>query len=165
MVTKTLVAHHELLEWLSYDPLTGEFTWLKGNARRRGNRAGTVNKKGRRSVIFRKQAYAEARLAWFYVHGVWPADQLDHADRDKLNNRLANLREATNQQNSVNRGVFRNNLLGVKGVGRRPGGRFRARIRIDNVLISLGEFDTVEEASAAYADASRRAFGEFARAA
>lgn len=80
-------------------------------------------------------------------------------------NRIDNLRQATNQLNIANRRVLPRNVLGVKGVQQRGPGRFRARIRVNDKLINLGQFPTVEEASEAYMAAARHHFGDFARVA
>ena len=103
------------------------------------------------------------RLAWLYVHGRWPAEQIDHIDQNTSNNRLNNLREATASQNKANKSPRRNNLLGVRGVSREKGGRkFRAAITKDGHRLYLGAFGTVKAASAAYQKAANKLFGEFA---
>jgi AP2 domain len=53
---------------------------------------------------------------------------------------------------------------GVKGVGwKRTHNAWEARIRVDNKLKSLGLFDNKADAAAAYENAAREHFGEFAR--
>jgi hypothetical protein len=76
---------------------------------------------------------------------------IDHMDKDTLNNSLENLQWVTPKENAENSKTYKNNLLGVKGVQKR-GERFRARIRHNTVLMNIGTFDTVEEASQAYLD-------------
>jgi len=156
---------------LGYDPQTGVFTW-KATARRAvaGSVAGTIYKNGRRYITIGRQRYFAHRLAWLYVHGRWPSAQIDHRNMDRDDNRIENLREATNQQNVANRGVMSSNHLGRKGVGissdrvHAPQ-RYRARIRVNDKLIHLGYFSTPDLASAAYAEAAVKHFGEFARSA
>lgn len=109
--------------------------------------------------------YRASHLAWLYVYGEYPRAFLDHRDLDKSNDRIANLREATTSQNKGNSAAYKGSALGIKGVQRRSSGRFQASIRVNYRPIHLGTFDTVEEASAAYAAAARQYFGEFARAA
>lgn len=88
------------------------------------------------------------------------ARELDHANRDRLDNRRANLRPATSQQNSGNRGLSATrNTSGFKGVSRNTvGGGWSARLRSK----SLGTFATAEDAARAYDVAVRAAYGEFA---
>ncbi|CAN7312189.1 HNH endonuclease [Phenylobacterium sp. LjRoot164] len=88
--------------------------------------------------------------------------EVDHCDGDGLNNRRANLRLATRLQNQGNRPANRSNRLGVKGV-RAHQGRYMAEITVSGRSTFLGSFDTIEEASAAYAQAANTRFGEFAR--
>lgn len=87
---------------------------------------------------------------------------IDHRDGDGLNNRRANLRCASNQQNVANSGPRRTNKLGYKGVHILPSGRFRAYIRKDGERYNLGVHDTAELAAAEYDAMALRLFGEFA---
>lgn len=166
------VTAERLRRLLDYDASTGVFIW-KVSLRRNapiGSVAGTLYKNRRRYITIDRRRYFAARLAWFYVHDVWPSRQLDHRNLERDDNRIENLRLATNQQNGANRRALKNNRLGVKGVGmstfrKRSPQRYRARIRVDNRLIHLGYFATPEAASHAYETAARKHFGEFARSA
>lgn len=161
-----------LREILKYDPSTGVFSWRVKFSRTSaiGCVAGAVYMNGRRYITIATQRYFAHRLAWLYVHGRWPNAQIDHKNMNRDDNRIENLREATNQQNIANRRVLPSNLLGIKGVGissdrKRKPQRYRARIRVNDRLIHLGYFSTPELASAAYAEAAVKYFGEFARSA
>jgi hypothetical protein len=105
--------------------------------------------------------YLAHRLAWLYVYGKWPESQIDHVNRQKSDNRIANLRLATSFQNSANTTAKRNNKCGLKGVRKREG-RWEARIRVFGRNIHLGRFDTSEEASLAYQNVARSHHGEYA---
>ena len=153
---------------LDYSQTTGVFTWKVKPAQctQIGDVAGGINKRGRMMISYQRRLYQAHRLAWLYVHGSLPADQIDHIDGDRLNNAIDNLREATNQQNAANRPALRTNRHGAKGVAiarrvRKPA-RYRARIRVNNKLIHLGYFPTSDEAAAAYLSAAKVHFGEFA---
>lgn len=93
--------------------------------------------------------------------GAKPRQGTDHANRDKLDNRRANLRFATSTLNNANHPVHRHCQSGFKGVARRNN-RWQARIRVNHKTTVLGRFDTPEQAAAAYDVAARAAFGEFA---
>jgi hypothetical protein len=92
----------------------------------------------------------------------------DHRDNDGLNNQRENLRQATPKQNSMNKnkptrwGRFTRGWSRHKGVHPRNG-KWRAMIRVDGKLVSLGTFKSEFAAAQAYNDAAGRAFGEFAR--
>jgi hypothetical protein len=108
--------------------------------------------------------YSASRCAWLYMTGAWPVDQVDHIDRDRMNNRWRNLREADNSLNQVNTGLRSDNKTGFKGVyWVEAKGKWRARVGVRGRDVHLGYFNTAEEASAAYFKAARLYFGEFAR--
>ena len=95
--------------------------------------------------------------------GVAPRVRVDHRDGDKINNRRSNLRLATPSQNGANSPGRRTGVSGFRGVtpARMPG-RWFAQITVNRKHLSLGVFDTPEEAARAYNAAALAAFGEFA---
>lgn len=152
----------QLRELMTYHPETGEFTWnVSLNSRTKpGKVAGFIRKKYRVIGIDGK-LYRAHRLAWLWMTGTWPAEQLDHRDRDGSNNKWSNLREATGVQNMANRAARRDNVLGVKGVYRRKNGAFYARLQIDKKRLSLGCFRSKEDAERAYLIAAKTHCGDF----
>lgn len=148
-----LVDVEALRSILSYDPQTGLFTWIKqvGTQGIIGRVAGSSITKGYRSIKIAGVRYMAHRLAWLYVHGIWPADQIDHINGCTSDNRMANLREANSVENQQNRAINTNNVSGYPGVcwniHRR---KWQADIRIGARRIYLGLFATAEAAGAAY---------------
>jgi hypothetical protein len=144
-----------LRQLLYYEPATGKFTWLvrSGGKCTVGSPAGYLDQHGYRKVSVDNERYYEHRLAFLYMTGDWPDAQIDHINRDRSDNRWANLRAADRSLNARNTGPRKRNLLGVKGVSRLPGGSFVANIYRDGKARYLGAFHTIEEASAAYAQA------------
>ncbi len=111
-------------------------------------------------------------VAWIdgkkeYLHRFllnFPDGAVDHRDGDGLNNRRNNLRRASHTENARNSRQRAHSRQPFKGVEQR-GGSFRARIVVAGRRVSLGSFDTGEQARAAYNTAARNYFREFARAA
>lgn len=154
-----------LKELLSYDAESGVFTWIssRGNYVKAGRIAGSINPThGYLGISVDGRVYRAHRLAWLYVHGRWPVDQIDHIDGDKLNNRIANLREATATQQQHNRGLSKRNKSGFKGVyWKRDVRKWHAQIRIAGRIKHLGDFTDLEDAAAAYAAEAAIHHGEF----
>jgi len=89
--------------------------------------------------------------------------QIDHIDRNGLNNRRINLRAASAGQNKANQGKYRNNTSGYKSVYlERDSQRWRAMLRICGRHVHLGRFDDPHIAARAYNEAALKHFGEFA---
>ena len=141
----------ELKTRLHYCPDSGAFTVvLPRGGRAVGSRAGHSHVLGYRTVNLLGHHYKEHRLAWFYAHGAWPEQQLDHINGDRSDNRLANLRECTQSQNSQNHGVSKASLTGVTGVRFLPrDGVYHAAITVKGKAQHLGSFHTIEEAASA----------------
>lgn len=158
-----LISHAELLEALAYDPLTGIFTWKRGRLHgQKGSVAGSVNNKGYLYISLGRRTYSSHALAWFYSKHVWAVGNIDHINTIKTDNRLANLREATPQENQRNRKVSSSNKTGLKGVSLGKTGKYRARIHVDGKELFLGLFDSAIAAAEAYDNAAINLFGSFA---
>lgn len=113
-----MVTQERLLELLVYDPLTGLFTnRIDRNARApAGDIAGDPTGTGYWRIQIDKRRYQAHRLAWLYVHGYFPDVQIDHRNGDRMDNRLDNLRLATNKQNHENVALRSDNGSGHRGV-------------------------------------------------
>ena len=145
---------------LDYNPLTGIFTWrVKVNSRAKAGAVAGSQSRGYWVIRVAGKLHGAHRLAWFFVYGEWPK-QIDHINGIQSDNRIANLRLATNAQNAQNSRC--RNRAGFKGVSPKKG-KWRATIKHDGRSIQIGTFASPEEAHAAYVAASRRLFGEFAR--
>lgn len=155
-----------LMRALSYDPETGVFRW---NEKRKnivpGEVAGGLDKDGYWLIQVNGKNYRAHRLAWFFVHGEWPASLLDHKNRIKSDNRIDNLRLSSKFQNAFNVSPERNNSSGVMGVSWcAQTGRWKAQINVGKKTLNLGRYKTIELAREARVDAERRYAGEFSPA-
>ena len=90
-----------LRQLFDYDPETGQMTRRIG--KRAGKPAGTI-KKGYISVYADRRSYLAHQIIWAMHYDYWPPEQIDHANKNKSDNRIQNLRLATPSQNCQNRG-------------------------------------------------------------
>lgn len=153
-----------LRQYLSYDPETGMLTWIKAQRGTGiGDIAGCVDKSSGRVLIgFNSRLFLASRVIWAIVTGKWPTRIVDHINRNALDNRWCNLREATKSQNQFNQGMNRLNTSGYKGVSlHKKTGKWTVRIGAYGHYHYIGLFETKEEAHSAYVDASKKLHGEF----
>lgn len=154
----------ELHEWFEYKD--GSLCWRKsrGSNRKKGVSAGTVATRhdgiSRYRIMFKGRSYMRSVLVWIYHNGEPPKNtQVDHTDRNSLNDRIENLRLATSAQQQYNTRV--KSKTGWKGVYK-FGGRWRSKIGIDGKDYCLGLYAEREEAAIAYNLAVWTYFPEFA---
>lgn len=152
----------DIRELFEYDLETGWFInrFSRGRAKI-GERAGSTTGHGYRRIVIGYAKYYEHHLAWFYMHNEWP-DEIDHINGIRDDNRIANLRLCTRSQNCCNT----QKLTGVSGL---KGAyldcrslKWYSKIQLGYRQIFLGNFDTAEEANAAYMAAVEKYHGEFA---
>ena len=147
-----------LREVLSYNPEMGTFTWKISKAPniQPGDIAGTLHTKGYVHIQIDGKKYRAHRLAWLWMTGEWPKNQIDHLDTVRNNNKWINLREATNTQNRQNqRKANKNNQNKLLGVSFSCG-RWASQIGVDGKNIYLGRFDSPEKAHEVYINAKRQ---------
>lgn len=150
---------------LRYNAETGDLFWrVPRGTQRAGSKAGSLNKStGYVQVKIYGQLHMAHRVAWEIYYGQPPQQEIDHVNGNRSDNRLTNLRQANRSQNCCNTAVYKNNSCGLKGVHRRPSGRWRATIYFNRQRKHLGHFDTKEAAHKAYLAAAKSLHGEFSR--
>lgn len=131
---------------LFYDPDTGKFTWLgkRRNTAALRRDAGSVRSDGYIDIHVAGRRYRAHRLAWLYVHGSWPVNNLDHIDGDPANNRISNLRDVPHRWNAQN-------TKKPTGIEFRPNNplKYRVRVWVDDRAKTVGSFATLAEAEIA----------------
>lgn len=162
-----LLSVERLREVLDYDPETGVFKW-KVKINRNivvGSTAGGLHPKGYWRIAVDGKRYLAHRLAYLYINGEWPDDQVDHRDRNRINNRWNNLRPASQTQQNGNTNMNKNNSSGARGVcWDKSRTKWLAFINVNDRFKNLGRFDEFEDAREAHGIAAIEHFGEeFAR--
>jgi hypothetical protein len=177
MATKILPPIDYLRECFRYEPETGLLYWNERPAshfrnrgaraaanRHTGNLAGVVQRDGHLRIKLDRQLYSVHRIVWKLSTAQEPPDMLDHINGNGADNRMTNLRPATNAQNQHNRTAPPHSTLKIKGVvWRERDQRFQAQIRAFGKRVYLGYFKTENEARAAYCAAAEKLHGQFAR--
>jgi|SRR6516164_5824807 len=154
-----MLTQARLKHLLSYNPDTGIWIWINAplhNRRRNEKPAGSVSFDGRRRIRIGGQGYLASRLAFLYMTGEWPKDEVDHIDRDQGNDRWSNLREATSSENKFNRSPI-DGYQGYRGVY-----ACKRKWQAQAGGVYLGVFDTLEEALTARDAAASQIAGNFA---
>lgn len=158
-----------------YDPETGVLTWKTRpvsdfvspgaykawNTKYAGKKAGYPQKTGYLTVRINGENALVHRVIWLYLFGEIGDLDIDHADRNRSNNCIENLRLATRSQNIYNTSLSTRNTSGARGVAARCG-KWTAKIVQNGRTVHLGTFCTLVEASEAYQAAAKERFGEFA---
>ena len=169
MITRNneLVSAEKVRKLFWYDQNTGAMIWIsppKNHYRMLHKLAGTPRTKNGKSYLWVKidgRAYSLSRVAFLWMTGEWPVNQIDHKDGDSLNNKWDNLREATKTQNAWNHKTRAKKHSLPMGVRETPYG-FQARITKNKIIYSLGVFATADTARQAYEMKRQEFFGEFA---
>lgn len=145
-----------LKENLSYNSDSGLFTWLKSthNQVKIGDVAGTV-RKGYICIRIKGKDYAAHRLAWVYVYGELPYNDIDHINHNTSDNRIVNLRIVNKKENQHNASIRKDNTSGFTGVTwHKVANKWMAQICIDGTRKNLGYFTNLNDAISARQDAN-----------
>ena len=150
---------HILKENLFYDPFTGIFTRRISNCNKVkiGDTAGSMDGNGYILININGKSYRAHRLAWLYMTEKMPEELIDHKNGVRHDNRFCNLREATHNQNLQNQTKLpKHNTTGFLGVSfKKRDKKYKAQIKTNGKVKSLGVFLTAEEAHEAYLKAKR----------
>lgn len=137
-----------LHELLIYVPESGVFTWrVSRGSRSQGSTAGTPDAIGYSLIRIDGTFYKAHRLAWMYVNGEFTPHGIDHINRNKSDNSIANLRPATQMQNLQNQSISKRNTSGYQGVNwHSQRKKWRAEIAVNKKTYHLGLFENISDA-------------------
>lgn len=173
---KPIPSLQRVRELVDYNPETGATVWKVRplrpgnehhdkiwNARFPGTPVGFDNV-GYLATSIDGERYLVHRLCWFLYYGSWPSKDIDHINGNKRDNRIVNLRLATDSQNLCNGKLRKDSTSGFKGVSLDSrDGRWQAYLNVNGRRLSLGRYDTPEDAHAVRDAAAKQHHGEFAR--
>jgi hypothetical protein len=147
-----MINQNDLKTILHYDSETGVFT------RKRTNKiTGCVTPRGYVYIgINGKQIFAH-RLAWLYVYGIMPPEQVDHINRNRSDNRISNLRLCNNIENGQNSKLRSDNKSGFKGVSwEKNRKKWQVYVYINKRGKFFGYFDDLYEANLVATNARKK---------
>jgi hypothetical protein len=147
---KQSLLNQELLkELVNYDPNTGVFAWKKIRPGVSSSKKfGSLKPSGYIVVLINKKLYRLHRLAWLYMTGEWPENEIDHINGNKADNRFCNIRKATKAENNWNKKVRKDSTTGVKNVLYYPKYQsYYVRITANKIAHSFGPFKTKDQAA------------------
>lgn len=128
-----------------------------------GDKAGYTDNNCYRKLSIKNKRYQEHRIIFLMHHGYLP-DTIDHIDGNPANNRIENLREATQQQNCYNSGMHGRNTSGERGVAwSKTWGKWQAYVNANKKRKFLGYFEDLELAALVASEARTLYHGNFAR--
>lgn len=139
---------------------------IGGNGNDAGKAIGCVPKSKTNKYVttqIKGQHWCVHKLIYLYHHGHLPK-QLDHINRNKLDNRVENLRPATSAQNASNRNLFKNNTSGCAGVSfKKETNKWFVYVNVNRKRKNIGYFDDLELAELVAIEARDKYHGTFAR--
>lgn len=158
-----MITQKKIKEVMKYESETGNFIWIRPVHRKCiGQVAGSLKMRGEIEIKISGKAYSAHRLVWLYLFGYLPVEYIDHINGNRADNRIVNLRVATNSQNQANRGLHSTNTSGFRGVcWNKKSSKWQAGIKVKGKSFHLGMFENPTDASNAYKAAAEKYFGEY----
>lgn len=162
-----MLTRKRLCELFIIDPEQGEIFWKKrrGGTVTSGQRSGYITSRNYRIICIDRTDYFEHNLIWLYVNGTFPPRgyEIDHINRDRSDNKIANLRICTRTQNNANMNLRNDNATGVRGVYfDKSREKYCVQVTANGKTKSLGRYGDLETARKVAETARNEIFGEFA---
>lgn len=147
-----MLTQERLKEVARYCPDTGIFTWkvTHSNNAKVGSECGYLNTLGYRAMVIHGERHLAHRLSWLYMAGSFPANNIDHINQKRNDNRWENLRDVTQRENIRNSTLRSDNTSGFTGVcWNKRKSKWAAQIQVDGKNKNLGLFSDINDAIAA----------------
>ena len=143
-----MITQSELKELVHYNDQTGIFTWKKSRKGCAiGSVAGSLHLNGYIYININYKKYLAHRLAWVYQYKEFPANEIDHIDGNKSNNKIENLRNATRSENLRNTTLNVRNKSGHKNISlHKPTGLWRAVLTMNKHIVINKYFKNIDDA-------------------
>jgi hypothetical protein len=154
----------QLKTLFTYFPASGNFYRKTSpcNSVKRGDKAGGKHMDGYHYIRFQGKPVGSHRLAWLFMYGEWPSEKVDHINGDKADNRIENLRLATQSENQLNRKRCSRNTTGVKGVAvHSASGKYQVTLTVEGKKKHFGLFEDLETAELVARGAREKYHGEY----
>lgn len=163
-----LISISELRNLISYNPEDGVFRWKNHPFKTfpAGSVAGIHKPPGYLQIYIKGKKVLAHRLAWYYMTGENPpvSMSIDHINGIQNDNRICNLRLATQSQNSMNSKISSSNKSGCKGVfWNKRKQRWYVTPKLNGKKLYLGSFINKSDAINAYCEFAREHHGEYLR--
>ena len=147
------LSHAEIKQIFDYEASTGKLIWKSCAGKERSNKqrllgkeAGSIARNGYKRILIGRKQYLAHRIVWNWCKGKWPENEIDHINRNRLDNRIENLRDVSRTVNGRNLSLNSRNKSGLSGVRWTPQ---RNRWYVTANGSYLGSFPCLLDAAAA----------------
>lgn len=158
-----MITHKQALDLFEYRDGVLLYRKRQSQNTQIGLEAGYIDNNGYRKLSIKSKRYQAQRIIFLMHHGYLPST-IDHIDENPANNRIENLREATQQQNCYNSSTHGRNTSGHRGVAwSKTWGKWQAYVNANKKQKFLGYFEDLELAALVASEARTLYHGNFAR--
>ena len=141
-----------------------QFNWYAAFHPKYGNGGNyTARRKYRKGICVHTEQMHRTILSRILNRPLERYEEVDHENRNPLDNRRQNLRLATREQNTRNQGAHKDGSSNFKGVSwNKEKGKWHARIYTKGKHIHIGYFENATSAAKSYDEKAKQLFGAFA---